>query len=159
MLLAGFREAQDLDDARAALAGGRRGPFFGKVRSAPLSPSWKDATIFAPIASFRSPAAGKNAGLLRAILEEVRDLAEAGYREVQFLGQNVNSYQRPGHRGAVSGPSRGRRRHRWNRLDPVHHLPSQGPFPRNRRTMARSKHVCRSSIFPSNPARRPSSNG
>jgi len=29
------------------------------------------------------------------VLGEVRDLAESGYREVQFLGQNVNSYRDP----------------------------------------------------------------
>ncbi len=32
---------------------------------------------------------------LRAILEEIDSLARAGYQEVQFLGQNVNSYKDP----------------------------------------------------------------
>ncbi len=32
---------------------------------------------------------------LRNILAEVRELADAGYREVQLLGQNVNSYRDP----------------------------------------------------------------
>ena len=32
---------------------------------------------------------------LESILEEVRGLARAGYREIQFLGQNVNAYRDP----------------------------------------------------------------
>ena len=32
---------------------------------------------------------------LRAVLEEVEALAQAGYREIQFLGQNVNIYRDP----------------------------------------------------------------
>jgi len=32
---------------------------------------------------------------LRAVLDEVRTLAGAGYKEIQFLGQNVNSYRDP----------------------------------------------------------------
>ena len=32
---------------------------------------------------------------LRAILDELRGLAEDGYKEVQFLGQNVNAYRDP----------------------------------------------------------------
>ncbi len=40
---------------------------------------------------------------LAAVLAEVRELAAAGYKEIQLLGQNVNSYRDPGTGARFSG--------------------------------------------------------
>jgi tRNA-2-methylthio-N6-dimethylallyladenosine synthase len=85
---------------------------------------------------------------LKAILDEVRDLAEAGYKEVQFLGQNVNSYKDPDTGApfpalleaadAMDGIA-------WIRFITSH---PKDLTPAIAETMARSKHVCRALHLP-----------
>jgi tRNA-2-methylthio-N6-dimethylallyladenosine synthase len=85
---------------------------------------------------------------LRAVLEEVEALAQAGYREIQFLGQNVNIYRDPAtgtgfpdlleRAAAVPGPE-------WIRFITSHPRTFD---PETVRAMARSPKVCRQLHLP-----------
>ncbi len=83
-----------------------------------------------------------------AILEEVRDLAARGYREIQLLGQNVNSYRDPasgtdfsallGRVAVVPGPE-------WIRFITSH---PKNFAPALARTMAATPKICRQIHLP-----------
>ena len=85
---------------------------------------------------------------LEAVLEEVRELAARGYREIQLLGQNVNHYRDPesgtdfaallGRAAAVPGPE-------WIRFLTSH--PKSFP-PALARTMAATPKICRQLHLP-----------
>ena len=67
--------------------------------TAPTSPSSKAATSPALTAWCLERAAQNAAARSDAVLAEVQRLADAGYTEIQFLGQTVNSYRDSSPRG------------------------------------------------------------
>ncbi len=79
-----------------------------------------------------------------AVLAEARRLADAGYTEIQLLGQTVNSYRDPSPRGLnfASLLARGRGSG-GNSPRPVHHLASQRLPSRNRRRDRRDARALR----------------
>ncbi|MGA2586498.1 MAG: tRNA (N6-isopentenyl adenosine(37)-C2)-methylthiotransferase MiaB [Candidatus Aminicenantales bacterium] len=85
---------------------------------------------------------------LRAILEEIDSLALAGYREVQFLGQNVNSYKDP-ETGALFQDLL----EAADRLEGIEWIRFITSHPKNFSSeiiaaMSRSRHVCRQIHLP-----------
>ena len=59
-----------------------------------------------------------------SVLAEARQMADAGYTEIQLLGQNVNSYRDPeGKKLVCRTAGRGRRGHGYPPR-PLHHVPS-----------------------------------
>ncbi len=120
----------------------------GERLPAPTSRSWRAATTSAPTASFRSAGAARSSGRSQTSSGEVGELAAGGAKEVQFLGQNVNSYRDPETgrgldalldlAGAVPGPA-------WLRFITSH--PAKfGPG--LIAAMARNPKVCRSLHLP-----------
>ena len=106
------------------------------------------------------PAAGRSAGRWRASWRRSPDAAERGYKEIQLLGQNVNSYRDPGTGAGFAGSPRPGEPRRGDRLDPVPHLSPQGPRPGDRSGHGRpAERSAASSTSPSNRAHRRSSQG
>jgi len=85
---------------------------------------------------------------MKAVLDEVRSLAGAGYREVQFLGQNVNTYRDP-ESGAIFRDllreADGIEGIAWIRFITSH---PKNFGPDIAEAMARSRHICRALHLP-----------
>ncbi len=85
---------------------------------------------------------------LRTVLDEVRVLAGEGYKEIQFLGQNVNSYRDPDTGTAFPDLLR-----EADEIDGIEWIRFITSHPKNfgpemAEAMARSRHVCRQIHLP-----------
>ena len=79
----------------------------GRIRIAGTSRSSRAATSSAPTAWCRTRGERSGRGRRTSVLAEARRMADAGFTEIQLLGQNVNSYRDPSGQAELCGVAGG----------------------------------------------------